>query len=78
MGPADIDPIRQGPGFHTRSEGRPFPKNTEYPYQETSTAWRAPADARTFELRDLRRYRYVAEKVRVKAEKAVTAIMHSP
>lgn len=44
--------------------GRPFPRNTEYPFQQHDGTWCAPADADSFDWKaDVGRFRSLAENV---------------
>jgi hypothetical protein len=55
------------------------PRNTEYPYQDRSAGWRAPADPGSFDpQQDVERFRKLAHKTVRDAGKILTAIARRP
>jgi hypothetical protein len=66
------------PTFPAQS-GYLHPRNTEYPYQQADSTWRAPADTGSFDReRDVERFRSVAEHVFQGARRILSAIARRP
>jgi|WetSurMetagenome_2_1015567.scaffolds.fasta_scaffold99793_2 hypothetical protein len=67
-----LAPRRPAPGARAR-------RNTEYPYQDSSGKWRAPADPDSFDRHhDVERYRKLAQKVVREARNILAAIARRP
>lgn len=59
--------------------GEPFPRNTEYPFQQDEDTWRAPADEGVFGLeKDVQQFQRLADDFYCRLPRIISAIEREP